>query len=219
MVQTPRQSGRGHDKPIPPLETEKIWHGSSAPQNSYNCSIENWLHHCLVWQLLGLRPARHLQRVMRMAQYITGTKLPAIQDLYTRLCQRKALKIVKDSSHPSHRLFSLLQHGKWYRSVKSRLLNSFLSPSLKTPEHLVKWLTRLFVVPPHPLFTPLLLSVVIYAYSLSVTLPTCTITSTNRCPRKLTLHRYPPAYSLAIAILLLLFNYLLLLSLILICIF
>jgi hypothetical protein len=60
-----------------------------------------------------------LQRVVRTAQYITGAKLPAIQDLYTRRCQRKALKIVKDPSHPSHRLFSLLQHGKWYRTAPS----------------------------------------------------------------------------------------------------
>ena len=45
------------------------------------------------------------------------------------------------------------------------------------------------------------------------------ITSTNRCPRTLTLYRYPPVYSLAIVILLLLFNYLLLLFVILICIF
>jgi hypothetical protein len=32
-------------------------------------------------------------------KYITGAKLPAIQDFYTRRCQRKALNIVKDSSH------------------------------------------------------------------------------------------------------------------------
>ena len=43
-----------------------------------------------------------LQMVVRTAQYITGAKLPAFQDLYTRRCQRKALKIVKDPSHPSH---------------------------------------------------------------------------------------------------------------------
>jgi hypothetical protein len=36
-----------------------------------------------------------------MAQYITGAKLPAIHDLYTRWCQRKALKMVKHPSHPS----------------------------------------------------------------------------------------------------------------------
>jgi hypothetical protein len=75
-----------------------------------------------------------LQRVVRMAQYITGAKLPAIQDLYTRRCRRKALKIVKDPSHPSHRLFSLLQHGKRYRSAKSRtkrLLNSFYPQAIR----------------------------------------------------------------------------------------
>jgi hypothetical protein len=30
------------------------------------------------------------QRVVRTAQYISGTKLPNIQDRYTRQCQRKA---------------------------------------------------------------------------------------------------------------------------------
>ena len=67
-------------------------------------------------------------------KYITGDKLPAIQDLYTRQCQRKALKIVKDPSHPSHRMFSLLPHGKWYRSAKSRtkrLLNSFYPKAIR----------------------------------------------------------------------------------------
>jgi hypothetical protein len=59
----------------------------------------------------------YTRRCQRKAQYITGAELPAIQDLYTRRCQRKALKIVKDSSH---RLFSLLPHGKRNRSAKSR---------------------------------------------------------------------------------------------------
>ena len=36
-----------------------------------------------------------LQWVVRASQYITGAKLPAIQYLYTRWCQRKALKIVR----------------------------------------------------------------------------------------------------------------------------
>jgi hypothetical protein len=67
-----------------------------------------------------------------MAQYITGAKLPDIQDLYTRRSQRKALKIVKDFRHP--RLFSLLPHGKQYRSTKSwskRLLNCFYPQSIR----------------------------------------------------------------------------------------
>ena len=69
-----------------------------------------------------------------MAQYITGDKLPAIQDLYTRRCQRKALKMIKDSSHPSHSLFSLLPHGKRYQSAMSRskrLLNSFYPQAIR----------------------------------------------------------------------------------------
>ena len=65
-----------------------------------------------------------LQKVVRTAQYIIGAKLPDIQDLLGGV--RGRLK--KNSSHPSHRLFSLLPHGKRYRSAKSRtkrLLNSF----------------------------------------------------------------------------------------------
>ena len=116
-----------------------------------------------------------LQRVVRMAQYITGPKLPAIQDLYTRRCQRKALKIVKDSSHPSHRLFSLLLHGKRYRSAKSRsegLLKQHLLPSHKTPEHLAKWLPRLFASP--LFYTAATLCCYHLCIGTLITLPTCT---------------------------------------------
>jgi hypothetical protein len=85
---------------------------------------------------------------MRMAQYITGAKLSAIQDLYTRRCQRKALKIFKDPSHPSHRLFSPLPHGKRYRSAKSRTkrLQQFLPQSHKNPDQVIKWLPRLLAL-------------------------------------------------------------------------
>jgi hypothetical protein len=71
---------------------------------------------------------------VRTAQYIPGAKLPAIQDLYTRRNQRKALKIVKDPSHPSHRLFSLLPLEKRYPSAKSRtkrLLDSFYPKAIR----------------------------------------------------------------------------------------
>ena len=96
----------------------------------YSCTIKSIVTGCITawYGNCSASDRKALQGVMRMAQYITGAKLPAIQDLYTRRSQRKALKIVKDSSHPSHRLFSLLPHGKQYRSSKSRskrLLNSF----------------------------------------------------------------------------------------------
>ena len=50
-----------------------------------NCSTA-WYGNC------SASDRKALQRVVRKAQYITGAKLPTIQDLYTRRCQRKALK-------------------------------------------------------------------------------------------------------------------------------
>ena len=97
---------------------------------SSKCTIESILAGCITawYGNCSASDRKALQRVVCKAQYINGAKVPAIQDLYTRRCQRKALKIVKDSRHPSHRRVSLLPHGKWYRSAKSRskrLLNSF----------------------------------------------------------------------------------------------
>ena len=58
-----------------------------------------------------------IQRVVRKAQYITGAKLPAIQVLDTRRCQRKALKMIKDSSL---RLSLYYRMTSRYQSAKSR---------------------------------------------------------------------------------------------------
>uniref|UniRef100_A0A4W5LD23 Reverse transcriptase domain-containing protein n=1 Tax=Hucho hucho TaxID=62062 RepID=A0A4W5LD23_9TELE len=93
--------------------------GPEILKRFYSCNIESILTGCITawYGNCAASDRKALQRVVRTAQYITGAKLPAIQDLYTRRCQRKALKIVKD---PSHRLFSLLPHGKQYRSAKSR---------------------------------------------------------------------------------------------------
>ena len=58
----------------------------------YSCTTESiiaWYGNCLASN------RKALQRVVCIAQYITGAKLPAIQDLYTRRCQRKALKMSK----------------------------------------------------------------------------------------------------------------------------
>ena len=77
--------------------------GPQILKRFYSCNKESitgcitaWYGNCSTYD------RKALQRVMRTVQYITGAKLPAIQDLYTRRCQRKALKIVKDPSHPSH---------------------------------------------------------------------------------------------------------------------
>uniref|UniRef100_A0AAZ3Q103 Alkylated DNA repair protein AlkB homologue 8 N-terminal domain-containing protein n=1 Tax=Oncorhynchus tshawytscha TaxID=74940 RepID=A0AAZ3Q103_ONCTS len=116
-------------------QAEKFWHGFLDPQ-LYSCTIESLLTGCITGWYGNCSASDHkaLQRVVRTAQYIIGAKLPAIHDLYTKRCQRKTQKIVKDSSHPSHRLFSLLPHCKRYWSAKSRtkmLLNSFYLQAIR----------------------------------------------------------------------------------------
>uniref|UniRef100_A0A673Y8U9 Reverse transcriptase domain-containing protein n=1 Tax=Salmo trutta TaxID=8032 RepID=A0A673Y8U9_SALTR len=103
--------------------------GPQILKKFYSCTIGSILTGCITawYGNCSASDRKALQRVMCTVQYIPGAKIPDIQDLYTRRCQSTALNIVKDSSHPSHILFSLLPHGKWYRSAKSmskRLLNS-----------------------------------------------------------------------------------------------
>jgi hypothetical protein len=63
--------------------------GPQIVKRFYSCNIKSitaWYGNC------SASNCKALQRVVRMAQYITGDKLPAIQD------QRKVLKIDKDPS-------------------------------------------------------------------------------------------------------------------------
>ena len=99
-----------------PLRRLKIFGlGPQIIKRFYSCTIEGILTVCITawYGNCSASDRKVLQRVVRTAQYITGAKLPAIQDLYTRQCQRNALRIVKDSSNPSRRLFALLPRGKW----------------------------------------------------------------------------------------------------------
>ncbi len=72
--------------------------------------------------------------VVRTARHIVGGELPSLQDIYTRRCTRKARRIIKDSSHPSHRLLSLLPSGRRFRSIRSRtsrLRDSFFPQAIR----------------------------------------------------------------------------------------
>jgi hypothetical protein len=104
--------------------------GPQILKKFYSFTIESILFGCITawYGNYSASDLKALQRVVQTAQYITGAKLPVNQGLYNRRCQRKTLKMAKDSSHSSHRVFSLLPHGKCYRSAKSRskrLLNCF----------------------------------------------------------------------------------------------
>ncbi len=69
-----------------------------------------------------------------LPRHIVGGELPSLQDIYTRRCTRKARRIIKDSSHPSHRLLSLLPSGRRFRSIRSRtsrLRDSFFPQAIR----------------------------------------------------------------------------------------
>jgi hypothetical protein len=127
---------RAQQSLCPLKKLKRFGMGPKILKRFYSCKIESILTSCITawYGNCSASDRKALQRVVRKAQYITEAKLPAIHDLYTRRCQMKALKIVKDPSHRSHRLFSLLLHGKRYQSAKSRtkrLLNSFYPQAIR----------------------------------------------------------------------------------------
>ncbi len=62
-----------------------------------------------------------LQRVVRLAECISGSALPSLQDIYLKRCKSRAAKIIKDSkNHPGNRLFMLLPSGKRFRSMMAK---------------------------------------------------------------------------------------------------
>ncbi len=108
----------------------------SILRSFYTCTVESILTGCITaWfgnSTTGNRKA--LQRVVRTACHIVGGELPSLQDIYTRRCIRKAQRITNDSSHPSHRLFSLLPSGRRLRSIRSRtsrLRESFFPQAIR----------------------------------------------------------------------------------------
>ncbi len=62
-----------------------------------------------------------LQRVVRLAEHISGSALPSLQDIYLKRCKSRAAKIIKDSTHPGNHLFCLLPSGKRFRSMMAHL--------------------------------------------------------------------------------------------------
>ncbi|KAM9433306.1 lipid droplet-associated hydrolase isoform 2-T2 [Salvelinus alpinus] len=104
VVKTARQN------PFPHGILKRFGMGPQILKRFHSCTIESILTGCITawYGNCSASERKALQRVVRTAQYITGAKLSAIKDLYTRWCQRKALNIFNDSSHPSHRLFSLM---------------------------------------------------------------------------------------------------------------
>ncbi len=112
--------------------------GTSARilRSFYTCTVESILTGCITaWfgnSTAGNR--RALQRVVRTPRNIVGGELSYLQDIYTRRCTRKAWRIIKDSSHLSHSLLSLLPSGRRFCSIRSRtsrLRDSFFPQAIR----------------------------------------------------------------------------------------
>lgn len=96
----------------------------------YRACIESLLTYCIsVWYASCTEAdKKRLQRVVKTAQRVIGHPLPSLDSIYTSRCSNRARKIVQDSLHPGHHLFTLLPSGRRCRSIKSktnRLKNSF----------------------------------------------------------------------------------------------
>ncbi len=75
-----------------------------------------------------------LQRVVCLAERISGSALPSLQDIYLKRCKSRVAKIIKDSNHPGNRLFIILQSGKRFRSMMAkteRLRKSFFPQAIR----------------------------------------------------------------------------------------
>ena len=98
---------------FPLRKLKRFGMGPEILKRFYSCNIESILTGCITawYSNCSASDRKALQRVVRTDQYISGAKLPAIQDLYTRRCQRKDLKMVKDSSHPSYWRFCIRRRG------------------------------------------------------------------------------------------------------------
>ncbi|KAK1789987.1 hypothetical protein P4O66_002310 [Electrophorus voltai] len=83
---------------------------SKVLQNFYTCTgIESILTgNITVWFGNSTKQDRQaLQRVVYSAKHMTYTELPDLQTIYYNRCQTKARRIVKNSTHPNNRFFSL----------------------------------------------------------------------------------------------------------------
>ncbi len=102
----------------------------------YSGAIESVLTQCIsVWYNNATnQDCKALQRVVRLAERISGSTLPSLQGIYLKRCRSRAAKITKDSNHPSNHLFRLLPSGRRYRSLMAkteRLRKSFFPQAIR----------------------------------------------------------------------------------------
>ncbi len=122
----------------------------------YSGAIETVLTQCIsVWYSNATnQDCKALQRVLRLAEHISGSALPSLQDIYLKRCKSRAAKIIKDSNHPCNHLFILLPSGKRFRSMMAKTERLFPSghqaPKLSLITFTSTWLNLMCTYPVQP---------------------------------------------------------------------
>ncbi len=120
-------------KTIPSVTAEEIQGLTSYPENF----LFRGHRKCIgsVWYSNATnQDCKALQRVVHLAEHISGSALPSLQDIYLKRCKSRAVKIIKGSNHPGNHLFILLPSGKRFRSMKAkpeRLRRSFFPQAIR----------------------------------------------------------------------------------------
>jgi hypothetical protein len=127
---------RARQSLFPLRKLKRFGMGPEILKRFYSCNIESILTGCItVWYgNCSASDRKALQRVVHTAQYITGAKLPAIQDLYNRRCQRKALKWSKTPATPvidCSLCYHMASGTGAAKSRTKRILNSFYTQAIR----------------------------------------------------------------------------------------
>ncbi len=124
-------------KTVPSATAEEIQGLTSYPENFLFRGHRKCINsQCIsVWYgNVSSQDCKALQRVVRLAERISGSALPSLQDIYLKCCKSRAAKIIKDSNHPVNRFFMLLPSDKRFRSMMAkieRLRRSFFPQAIR----------------------------------------------------------------------------------------
>ncbi len=105
-----------------PETAEEVWNEPQHPQIllHLHCGEHpDRLHHRLVWKQHRWQPQGSAKGRANCPPHCWRRASLPPGHLHRR-CTRKAWRIIKDSSHPSHSLLSLLPSGRRLRSIRSR---------------------------------------------------------------------------------------------------
>ncbi len=129
------QVKKARQRPYHLLQLRKFRVSPAILKSFYSGAIESVLTQCIsVWHgNASNQDCKALQRVVCLAERISGSALPSLQDVYLKRCKSRAAKITKDSNHPGNHLFILLPSGKRFRSMmaKTEKLRSFFPQAIR----------------------------------------------------------------------------------------